>query len=162
MATLSDSGQDDVRIRTAGRADLLAVQRIEEMVFDQPWPYSAFERFLDEDGFLVATIEGAVVGYVVADLTPNHGRDIGHIKDLAVHPDAQGRGVGRSLLRRALFELLVAGATVTKLEVRQDNEPAKRLYCSEGFHPTKRIPRYYDDGEDAIVMGLEMSDWSGT
>ncbi|MGM0605688.1 MAG: ribosomal protein S18-alanine N-acetyltransferase [Halobacteriota archaeon] len=160
MATLPDGTRpEDVAIRRAERADLLAVHRIETAVFDQPWPYTAFERFLGEEGFLVATINGAVVGYVIADLTPNYDRDIGHVKDIAVHPDAQGLGIGRTLLRRALLSLLVDGAAVTKLEVRAGNERAKSLYESEGFAPIRRIPRYYDDGEAALVMTVDMNEW---
>ncbi len=45
----------DPAIRPAERADLLAVVRIEDESFSQPWPYDAFERFLGEPGFLVAT-----------------------------------------------------------------------------------------------------------
>ncbi|WP_425493650.1 ribosomal protein S18-alanine N-acetyltransferase [Natronocalculus amylovorans] len=160
MATLPDNREEiDVSIRRAERADLLAIHRIEKTVFEQPWPYSAFERFLDEKGFLVATINGAVVGYVVSDLMANYGRDIGHIKDIAVHPDAQGFGVGRKLVRRSLLSLFVDGAAVTKLEVREGNEKAKALYYSEGFSRIRRIPRYYDDGEAALVLTVDMNRW---
>lgn len=160
MATLPDNREEiDVSIRRAERADLLAIHRIEKTVFEQPWPYSAFERFLDEEGFLVATINGAVVGYVVSDLMANYGRDIGHIKDIAVHPDAQGFGVGRKLVRRSLLSLFVDGAAVTKLEVREGNEKAKALYYSEGFSRIRRIPRYYDDGEAALVLTVDMNRW---
>jgi len=160
VATLPDNREEiDVSVRRAERADLLAIHRIEKTVFEQPWPYSAFERFLDEKGFLVATINGAVVGYVVSDLMANYGRDIGHIKDIAVHPDAQGFGVGRKLVRRSLLSLFVDGAAVTKLEVREGNEKAKALYYSEGFSRIRRIPRYYDDGEAALVLTVDMNRW---
>ena len=70
----------EVAVRRASRADLLDVFRIEKRSFPQPWPYAAFERFLDESGFLVAD-DDEVVGYVVADTMPNHGTNIGHVKD---------------------------------------------------------------------------------
>ena len=151
----------DVVIRQAERADLLDVVRLEKSTFPQPWPYSAFESFLGERGFLVATpTDGeGLFGYVVADTTPNYGRDIGHIKDLAVHPDARQQGLGRTLLRRALWTLRADGAALVKLEVRADNDAAKALYRSEGFAPVRRIPRYYQDGDDADVMVLDLSEW---
>jgi ribosomal-protein-alanine N-acetyltransferase len=149
-----------VVIREARRADLLDVVRIEQSSFPQPWPYSAFEGFLDEPGFLVATrSDGAVVGYVVGDVTPNFGRDIGHVKDLAVHPDERGRGLGRRLLERGLAVLAVGGATVVKLEVREDNEPAISLYRDVGFEPNRRVAGYYGDGSDAIVYTLDVAGW---
>lgn len=148
-----------VEIRPATQADLLSVFRIEKTAFPQPWPFSAFERFLDEPAFLVGIRGAEIVGYVVADVTPNYGRDIGHIKDLAVHPDARRQGLGRTLLRRALSILRMAGAVLVKLEVRADNESAKALYRSEGFEPLRRIPRYYEDGDDAEVMVLDLTEW---
>jgi ribosomal-protein-alanine N-acetyltransferase len=154
-------GDHDVVIRQAERADLLDIVRLEKSTFPQPWPYSAFESFLGECGFLVATpTDGdGLLGYVVSDTTPNYGRDIGHIKDLAVHPDARRQGLGRILLRRALWTLRADGAALVKLEVRAGNDAAKALYRDEGFAPLRHIPRYYQDGDDADVMVLDLSEW---
>ncbi|WP_418285614.1 ribosomal protein S18-alanine N-acetyltransferase [Halorubrum sp. DTA46] len=150
----------DVSVRPVGRADLLEVIRIERACFADPWPYDAFERLVDEPGFLVAERDGAVVGYVVADRTPNHGRDIGHVKDLAVHPDARGEGIGRTLLRSSLARLRGLGVAVVRLEVRESNAPARSLYASEGFEPIRRVSRYYRDGEDAIVLIADLAKWA--
>jgi ribosomal-protein-alanine N-acetyltransferase len=149
----------DVIIREAEESDLRTVVGIERASFGQPWPYTAFERFLDEDGFLVAVRDGPVVGYVVGDVTPNFGRDVGHVKDLAVAPDARRRGIGRSLLVRSLVVLAGEGADLVKLEVRESNDPARSLYLDLGFEPARRVPRYYRDGEDALVMVLDVDDW---
>lgn len=153
---------DGVVIRQAEQADLLDVFRLERSTFPQPWPFSAFESFLGEQGFLVAQTAGTpdIVGYVVSDTTPNYGRDIGHVKDLAVHPNARGRGLGRTLLHRSLETLSLAGAALVKLEVRATNDAAISLYRSEGFEPLRRIPRYYADGEDAFVMVLDLAEWT--
>ncbi|MFB6106954.1 MAG: ribosomal protein S18-alanine N-acetyltransferase [Halobacteriaceae archaeon] len=145
-----------VDVRPVVRADLLAVFQIEKQSFPQPWPFTAFERFLDEPGFLVAA-EGegpdtTVLGYVVADTVPTHGRDVGHVKDLAVHPRRRGEGLGRSLLARALAVLRDQGATTVKLEVRVGNDAARSLYRSFGFEFDRRVARYYEDGEDALVL----------
>jgi len=45
---------EDIGVRQATRADLLAISRLEKTVFDEPWSYSAFEGFLDEPAFLLA------------------------------------------------------------------------------------------------------------
>ncbi|MFC7230207.1 ribosomal protein S18-alanine N-acetyltransferase [Saliphagus sp. GCM10025308] len=156
--TESTRTRDGVTIRQAERADLLAVVQIENTSFPQPWPYDAFTQFLGEPGFLVAeTDDGRVAGYVVSDVTPNYGRDIGHVKDVAVHPDWRGSGIGSALLGRSLAVLASQGAHSVKLEVRESNDGAKRLYDRFGFDPLRRVPRYYDDGEDAIVMVRELS-----
>jgi len=148
-----------VTVRQAEEPDLHAILRIERAAFDQPWPYAAFERFLGERGFLVAERDdGSVVGYVVGDLTPNGGRDIGHIKDLAVAPRSRRQGIGRALLGHALVVLAVGGAVVVKLEVRAGNETARTLYRDVGFTPAKRVTRYYRDGEDAVMMTLDVDE----
>ena len=149
-----------MRIRRAQRADLLAVFRIEKACFPQPWPFSAFERFLDEPGFLVAATDAdEVLGYVVSDVMPNYGRDIGHVKDLAVHPGVRGRGLGRRLLDRALETLSAEGAMLVKLEVREGNDAARSLYDDVGFRNLRRVRGYYEDGEDAVMMVLDVPEW---
>lgn len=149
-----------MRIRQAERADLVSVMRIERASFPQPWPYDAFTRYLDRPSFLVAVdptaspavddgSAGGVVGYVVADHVQNHGQTMGHVKDIAVHPDRRGEGIGSTLLSEVLS---VLAPVSVRLEVRASNDTARALYGRYGFRPVKRVPRYYDDGEDAVVM----------
>lgn len=159
---------DGLQVRHAQRADLLAIHRIERASFSNPWPYEAFERYVEARGFLVAVDpeksgsgpidEAPVVGFVVGTLTPNHGEDFGHIKDLAVHPDARREGVGATLLSASIDRLAANDARTVKLEVRESNSGARRLYRTHGFDPFRRVPAYYDDGEDAIVMIKSLDD----
>ncbi|WP_254823485.1 GNAT family N-acetyltransferase [Haloglomus halophilum] len=146
-------------VREATRADLLEVFRIERTSFPQPWPYGAFEGFLGTPGFLVAECRdegdddpGTIAGYIVADTVPNHGSPIGHVKDIAVHPDHRGQGIGRRLLERGLAVMDSRGAARVKLEVRDGNEAALSLYRDLGFTHHHTVPGYYDDGTDALVM----------
>ena len=151
MTITGSESADEPTIRQATRADLLAVYRIETTSFPQPWPYAAFEQFLGQPGFLVAG-DRSVDGFIVADTVPNGGTPLGHVKDLAVRPDARGEGLGANLLGTALSICRQQGVGRVKLEVRETNEPAKRLYDRFGFEIHRRLPRYYDDGEDAFVM----------
>jgi len=151
-APSNDSGPE---IRVAERADLLAVYRIEQSAFPQPWPFSAFEQYLGEPGFLAA-VDGSVVGYVVADSVHKHGRRLGHIKDLAVHEDHRRRGVGTELLTRAVGVLDADGVGAVKLEVRESNGAARDLYRAHGFEHRNTVPNYYSDGESALVLVREI------
>jgi ribosomal-protein-alanine N-acetyltransferase len=146
-----------VTIRRATRADLLEVHRIEKQSFPQPWPYHAFEEFLVEPGFLVA-YDTAVVGYVVGDAIRNHGSAIGHVKDFAVDSDRRGEGIGSRLLERTLGTLATRGVGYVKLEVRASNDGALSLYRRFGFEHHHTVPRYYDDGEDALVMVADLAE----
>ncbi|MFC7071851.1 ribosomal protein S18-alanine N-acetyltransferase [Halovenus rubra] len=138
-------------VREAERGDLLAVYRIEESSFDQPWPFTAFQGYLGERGFLVAE-DSTVVGYVVADIIDSHGRDLGHIKDLAVREPCRNGGIGTRLLTRALAILETEGVDSVKLEVRKGNENALSLYRTHSFEHRRTLPEYYSDGEDALVL----------
>ncbi|WP_181685992.1 ribosomal protein S18-alanine N-acetyltransferase [Halorhabdus salina] len=157
MTTIAPETATVPFIRSARRSDLLAVVDIERRSFPQPWSVGAFEQFLDAPSFLVAVdrdsgTDCAVIGYIVADTVPNHGTPLGHVKDLAVHPDRRRAGIGRQLLERAVCTLRSTGVGSIKLEVRENNDPAKRLYQRAGFVHRRTIPRYYDNGDDALVM----------
>ena len=158
---------DDVGVRPAEMADLFPVSRIEKRSFAQPWPYSAFERSLSAPAFLVAEATGGgdpegeagagpIVGFVVGDAVPNHGRPLAHVKNIAVAPERRNEGIGTTLLRAALTRLGNVGARTVKLEVRAGNRIARSLYREFGFEFLRRIPRYYDDGEAAIVLVREL------
>ena len=150
MTTTAPPSELEPRIRPAERPDLLAVFRIEQDVFPQPWPFNAFEQYLGEPGFLVAET-GAILGYVIADVTPTHVRPIGHIKDLAVHESCQGQGIGSALLERGL-SILEGDVRAVKLEVRESNEAAISLYESHGFEYLRTIDGYYSNDEAAYVL----------
>jgi len=157
VTTVHASDTDPPIVRPATRADLLAIHRIEKVSFPQPWPFSAFESYVGEPGFLVAVADddsdvSVLLGYVVADTIPNHGTPLGHIKDIAVAPDFRGDGVGRTLLAQAIDVLEDAGAGSVKLEVRISNEVAISLYRAFDFEHRRTIPNYYGNGEDALVM----------
>lgn len=160
VVTTTAPAPDSLSIRQAERRDLLDILRIEKASFPQPWPYTAFVRFLDDPGFLVATTSNnpSIVGYVVANTIPNHGRPIGHVKDLAVHPDYRRHGIADRLLDRVLSILTTQGVTRTKLEVRRSNESALALYEGHGFELRRVIPSYYDDSEDALVLVADLTD----
>ena len=151
VTTAPPADQPGLDIRPAKRTDLLAVYRIETDSFAQPWPFSAFEQYLGDPGFLVAMDE-SVLGYVVADTVSNQGIPLGHIKDLAVRQDARGNGVGTELLRHAIGTLESQGVHAIKLEVREGNQRAINLYQAHNFEQRRTIDSYYDDGEDAFLL----------
>lgn len=144
-------------IRGAERVDLLEVYRLEQRCFPSPWPYQAFLAHLEAPGFLLATIDGEIAGYIVADIRDSFTGTVGHVKDLAVAPDFRRRGIGRNLLESGLAELRGAGAGSVSLEVREENDAALELYRQMGFSPERTEPGYYEDGTDAVVMSRRLS-----
>jgi ribosomal-protein-alanine N-acetyltransferase len=65
-------------------------------------------------------------------------------------------------MAEARLEAERAGARGLVLEVRPSNRRAIRLYRYLGYDVVGRRPRYYADGEDALVMTLELSPRHGT
>ncbi|WP_306591350.1 N-acetyltransferase [Geothrix sp. 21YS21S-4] len=71
---------------------------------------------------------------------------------IAVAPEARGQGLGRVLLEVCQRELAAEGLVRLFLEVRPSNAPALRLYQRCGWEPCGLRPRYYSNGEDALVF----------
>ncbi|HTQ03343.1 MAG TPA: ribosomal protein S18-alanine N-acetyltransferase [Polyangiaceae bacterium] len=81
-----------------------------------------------------------------------------HLLDLAVDPAFRRRGAGRALLRAVIDGGRAAGGTRVLLEVRRSNEAALGLYAGAGFCELDVRRAYYaDNGEDALVMRLDLA-----
>ena len=141
-----------IGIRTMAADDLAVVHRIEELVSPDPWSRSLFADELatarNDRHWLVATMAGAVVGYggllFVADEA--------HIMNLAVDPVRQRQGIASRLVANLLLAAGDRGSIAATLEVRASNRQAKGLYRRFGFVESGHRPRYYPDGEDAVIM----------
>src|SRR6185369_13367228 len=91
---------------------------------------------------------GRLVGYICLMLL----LDEGHIMNVAVDPDLRGCGVGRMLVQKVLDDCRQAGASFVSLEVRESNPSAISLYRKMAFVEVGKRRRYYENGEDALMM----------
>ncbi len=66
--------------------------------------------------------------------------DIAFVKDLAVHPAARRRGLGRALMLAVFQEFSRRGAVHVDLKVREENAAAQALYRSLGMRVISRDP----------------------
>ncbi len=83
--------------------------------------------------------------------------DEAELLTLAVHPEQQKTGLGRSLLQQTIALATARGATKMFLEVAADNTPAIRLYVASGFAAVGNRPHYYARNNTAPVDALVMS-----
>lgn len=104
-------------------------------------------------GLVLAAVEGALVGVLVGHTV----LDELEIHVVAVDDRARRRGLGRALVEATLAEARARGVTRAFLEVRVSNAAARALYRAVGFVDSDVRRRYYDDGEDALVMELRLS-----
>ncbi len=99
--------------------------------------------------YVVAIDDGQVLGYGGIDVSG----DVADLMTIATVPEAQGRGLGRRLLDELVRRAECNRAEALLLEVRADNEAAKRLYSTSGFEVISVRRRYYQPGDiDALVM----------
>ena len=93
-------------------------------------------RFPDARDTIIE-IGGRPIGrLLVAESEPPGERGVTVVVDIAIHPDAQGRGHGTAVLEALLAEADRRG-DVVELSVARDN-PAIRLYERLGFRPSAR------------------------
>lgn len=91
---------------------------------------------------------GRIVGFAGIRLVV----DEACITNVAVRPEARRRGVATRLVNGLLDDARRSGVTATTLEVRVGNGSARALYRHLGFTDEGVRPRYYADGEDAVIM----------
>ena len=114
-----------VTVRAATPADLPAVHEILSAAFGWEDPGTVG---VDPD-LLVIERESTLIGTVRV----HPEGDTAGVYGFAIHPDHQGRGIGRDVLHRLCRQALAGGATSVSLEVATDNDRALNLYTSLGF-----------------------------
>lgn len=144
------------RMRQMRDSDLDAVLAVEQRAYPFPWTAGIFRDCL-QAGYPAWVLEdgAAIVGYGLLSIAA----DEAHVLNICIAPDAQGRGLGRHLLRALVRLARGRGVRRLFLEVRPSNPHALTLYESEGFNEIGRRPRYYpakSGREDAIVMAMEL------
>lgn len=142
-----------VIVRDLAPEHLDGVMEIERQSFPTPWSRALFEEELGRafSHSIAAMSEpgGEVMGYAICWTVAGES----HLLNIAVHPEARRRGIGRLLLRECIRRGAMARSRSILLEVRPGNEPALSLYCREGFRFVGIRRKYYTDtGEDALVL----------
>jgi ribosomal-protein-alanine N-acetyltransferase len=146
---------DELEIAPATWADLDAIHRLESSSFPAPWRREFFESELSGESrvHFVARRRGAVVGYVFAMWF----FDEMHVNKIAVSEDERRKGIADALMERCLAFARGNGITTISLEVRQSNRGAQAFYDHLDFAALYVRPRYYPDGEAAVVMVRELA-----
>jgi ribosomal protein S18 acetylase RimI-like enzyme len=89
--------------------------------------------------------EKMLAGFIVStEIAAGHA----HLAQVAVSPSAQGLGLGKLLLGRAIDALSRAGYRTVSLMVTESNQRAISLYASMGFQTVLRFPVFSWDRKD--------------
>jgi [ribosomal protein S18]-alanine N-acetyltransferase len=137
---------------TADVEDVIAIERAS---FRFPWSTRFFldELQVDCAHSILAEVDGRIVGYVLFWILAEEV----DIHNIAVHPDFRRQGIGRLLLEQVVAAARRQERLRVTLDVRCSNAVAQSLYFSLGFVARGLRKGYYsDNGEDALVMALEL------
>jgi ribosomal protein S18 acetylase RimI-like enzyme len=113
--------------------------------WNDPWLDIGRKQSVQPELFLVAEDDGGVVGAIMAGYDGHRG----WINYLAVSPERQGAGIGRSLVERAESALTAMGCPKVQLQVRPDNDGVTDFYERLGYAPYEAI----NMGKRLIVDG---------
>lgn len=169
---MTDTGVS-LQISSMQVTDLPDVLRIESLCYDFPWSEKLIRDCL-KVGYhsLVLREEDDIRAYAFASGAAGES----HILNICVDPEHRGQGYARVLLRQCIATVMINGARVMFLEVRESNHSAIKLYESMGFVEIDRRDNYYrckpaagkkhtgkqkgpasSAREDALVMSRDLS-----
>jgi len=138
-------------------SDLDVVERIAARCFPVPWTREEFAKELQRPYAVLRVCRPSLHEPVCAFANYWHIADELQVMNVATLPEARRRGYGRALLSDLIQDGQRRGAHWVTLEVRRSNEAARALYRSFGFVELGVRQQYYsDNGEDAIIMHLEL------
>jgi ribosomal protein S18 acetylase RimI-like enzyme len=142
----------DVRPLTVSQLD--ECWRLDQRCFVDGEAYSrdTFEYLLTAPecvAYRCVTSRGSMVGFVIGLVEPDH---TGHITTIGVAPDHRRRNLAKRLMLRAEEGFRRRSVRLTRLEVRSINVFAQQLYLSLGYTVTQRLPKYYSNGGDGLLM----------
>ena len=97
--------------------------------------------------YMVLEIDKEVHGYIGLWINENS-----EIINFYVDEEYRGYGFGKMMLDFAIKLCSLSKVNNLTLEVRESNQVARNLYEKHGFKFSHKRERYYDNGEDALVL----------
>jgi [ribosomal protein S18]-alanine N-acetyltransferase len=142
-------------IRPAELDDLPAILEIEQQSpVAAHWTAEQYKAVLGSGVILVTEQTGKLCGFLCATAAAEDWE----IENMAVHADFQRRGIADQLVRALIQRAGSTSASAILLEVRESNQPARRLYKKHGFREEGRRRAYYNHPlDDAILCAFRFA-----
>ena len=143
--------ENRIFIRPFTPLDIERILEIEKSSFTfDAFSEKTFENLYNKcpDLFIVAEIEGLVIGYMIISIFG----DKSNVISIAVDPDYRRKGTGRILMEYALEKLKNHSIESVELEVRVTNFAGIKFWNSLGFSSLRFIDKFYSNGQNAIKM----------
>ncbi|KAL4913747.1 acyl-CoA N-acyltransferase [Aspergillus aurantiobrunneus] len=147
-----------------------AMRQLIAKELSEPYSIYVYRYFLYQWGefcFLAMDTDASgteqMVGVVISKLEPHRNGPLrGYIAMLAVSEEYRGKGIATKLVRRAIDAMEKAGADEIALETEITNTAAIKLYERLGFLRSKRLHRYYLNGNSAYRLVLYLKEGVGS
>lgn len=142
----------DVRPLTISQLD--ECWRLDQRCFIDGEAYSreTFEYLLtapESVSYRAVTAGGVMVGFIIGLVEPDH---TGHVTTVGVSPEHRRRNLAKRLMAQVEEGFRRRQVRLVRLEVRALNTPAQKLYEGLGYSITQRLPKYYSNGGDGLLM----------
>jgi ribosomal-protein-alanine acetyltransferase len=142
----------DLRPLTVSQID--ECWRLDQRCFVDGEAYSrdTFEYLLtapESVSYRIVNQNSAMAGFVIGLLEPDH---TGHITTIGIAPEHRRRRLASYLMERIEDGFRRRYVRIVRLEVRASNVSAQKLYLSLGYSVTQRLPKYYSNGGDGLLM----------
>jgi ribosomal-protein-alanine N-acetyltransferase len=127
------------------------VLHIEQEAYPEPWSFNMLRQEIsNENGyFCLIHSEEQLMGYGGFWML----LDEAHITRVTIIAPLRGRGFSKVLMNHLLEKARERDAKFVRLEVRESNTPAIRLYSGLGFSSEgRRIGYYQRTNENALLM----------
>ena len=140
------------RIRPATETDIPALVALEQSFPEEDrFPIRTWRRLLRGQSMAyVAVSDDEICGAAV--YLYRTGTKVARLYSLTVSPSHRGQGIAAALMAAGEDDARARGCDRIRLEVRQSNATAIRLYERHDFRVMAQIPSYYPDGETAARM----------
>ncbi|KAH6982814.1 acyl-CoA N-acyltransferase [Ilyonectria robusta] len=158
-----------VQYEHALEADYLpAIRTLIAKDLSEPYSIYVYRYFLCQWAHLcfmaLNPADSSLIGVIICKLEvhASHSNPTrrGYIAMLAVASSFRGHGIATALVKKALDAMTKRNADEIVLETEETNIPAMRLYERLGFVRSKKLHRYYLNGNSAyrLVLPLKVPD----
>ncbi len=151
-----------ITFRLARPGDAQAIRALEDRLFaSDRMNLRSIRRFISHPGAqVVLGCDGPEIVAVMVLLLRSPPRSA-RLFSLGVAASHRGQGIATRMVKRAKTVARKHGAPALRLEVKQRNHKARRLYETLGFSVISALPSYYSDGADGLKMAARLAPLTG-
>jgi ribosomal protein S18 acetylase RimI-like enzyme len=132
LMQLAHEGRVDARMNELYRTQAGCQTLLQNIIFQK-----GCGKLVPSASFVAREASGDLSGFVIStEISPRNA----HLAQIAVGPNAQGRGLGRAFLVHTLQAMARAGYETVSLMVSGSNDKAYALYESTGFEAVIDFP----------------------